>query len=84
MAFYMHILFCSNHFVQYNTRLWPHSESDDHPEETERSETRAQGSIKRRYREFMELHHRLLCGSFASLMKGTKKFNLLTNFVYTG
>ena len=47
-------------------QLWPHSQSNDHPEEAD-----TQGSIKRRYREFMELHHRLVCGSFASLMKGT-------------
>jgi hypothetical protein len=49
--------------------LWPHSESDDNPEK--KPEADGQGTIKRRYREFMELHHRLLCGSFAPLMKGT-------------
>ena len=57
--------------MQYDKQLWQCFETDNHLEKQESSEADARSVIKRRYREFMELHHRLVCGPFARLMKGT-------------
>ncbi|XP_028416759.1 sorting nexin-19-like [Dendronephthya gigantea] len=63
------------YIIVYNKHLVMSPESDEHPVDIESSEADMLGSIKRRYREFMELHHRLVCGPLASLMKDIPKPN---------
>ncbi|XP_046858068.1 uncharacterized protein LOC124451486 [Xenia sp. Carnegie-2017] len=57
------------YLIKYNLHLW--EVNDDEKDE----ELGGVNQIKRRYREFMELHHRLVCGALSDYMKDIPKPN---------